>query len=404
VASRALHTIPEELQTQEVLDLIVNCDAKASQRKSAMTALQDSMEGEKYAEGLRSSAVYRNGINHEGLKDSEFETQYQACQQALDAGDKAKADAERQRRLLFGLGIAAATLVLVLACGLIIRSSMRATADRVADAEEEIARVEEEKLAALAAVEQKQWDVVATFPLSVLETLPPSVLAMLPPSVLPTLPPSVLETLTPFSNTIGMSFRSLPAGPNGPFSIGVYEVSQEHYEAVMGTNPSNTKGVRNPVETVSWDDAVAFCLKLSALPAEKAARRVYRLPTEAEWEYACRAGTTTEYSFGDDERQLVDYAWFDDNSGARNHPVGQKKPNGFGLYDMHGNVREWCSDAYAGYGGRTMVLRGGSWSGSDGRCRSAYRSNLVHSLRSSDLGFRLALSPSDQPPEAEQNQ
>ena len=95
---------------------------------------------------------------------------------------------------------------------------------------------------------------------------------------------------------------------------------------------------RHPVETVNWDDAMEFCRKLSAMPAERAARRVYRLPTEAEWEYACRAGTTTRWYSGDDEAGLADVAWFNKNAGGMTHPVGEKKPNAWGLYDMHGNV------------------------------------------------------------------
>jgi formylglycine-generating enzyme required for sulfatase activity len=154
-----------------------------------------------------------------------------------------------------------------------------------------------------------------------------------------------------------------------PFYMGVTEVTQAQYEAVMGMNPSQFKGATNPVETVSWNDAAEFCKKLS----EKT-RQAVRLPTEAEWEYACRAGTQTAFSFGDDPSTLGDYAWWDGNSDKTTHPVGQKKPNSWGLYDMHGNVWEWCADWYGeypkgpvtdpsgpatGYGGR--VLRGGAW-------------------------------------------
>jgi serine/threonine protein kinase len=234
--------------------------------------------------------------------------------------------------------------------------------------------------------------ILSQLPPTILSQLPPKILSQLPPKILSKLPPSVLAPSPPFQNSIGMSFKLLPYGPNGAFSIGVYEVTQQQYEAVMGSNPSNFKRANNPVENVSWDDAVAFCLKLSALPAEKAARRVYRLPTESEWEYACRAGTTTEYSFGDHEQDLGKYAWFKDNSGSRTHLVGEKLPNGWGLYDMHGNVWEWCSDAE----GSDRVLRGGCFGNDAADCRTAVRNPRGPSLRYSCNGFRLALSPSGQ--------
>ncbi|MBI4570177.1 MAG: formylglycine-generating enzyme family protein, partial [Planctomycetes bacterium] len=121
------------------------------------------------------------------------------------------------------------------------------------------------------------------------------------------------------------------------FLMGKYEVTQHQWQAVMGSNPSEftNAGLDAPVETVSWDDCQKFCEKAGL-----------RLPSEAEWEYACRAGTTTRYSFGDAESALAEYAWHDANSGGTTHPVGQKKPNGWGLYDMHGNVWEWCEDWY----------------------------------------------------------
>jgi formylglycine-generating enzyme required for sulfatase activity len=162
-----------------------------------------------------------------------------------------------------------------------------------------------------------------------------------------------------------------------PFYLGKHEVTQAQYEGVMQANPSHFKdsGPDTPVETVSWDDAVAFCRWLSELPEEKKAACAYRLPTEAEWEYACRAGTTTAWSFGDDEALLSDHAWRSQNSGGFTNPVGQKRPNAWGLYDMHGNVLEWCHDWWAaGYcaespaedpvgpdSGAFRVLRGGSW-------------------------------------------
>ena len=220
------------------------------------------------------------------------------------------------------------------------------------------------------------------------------------------------------TNSVGMTFKLIPAGTfimgeggqahevtlTEPFQMGVHEVTQAQYEQVMGSNPSGFKGADNPVERVTWDDAVEFCRRLSELPAEKKAGNVYRLPTEAEWEYACRAGTTTKYSFGDDESELGDTAWYAENSGGKTHPVGSKLPNAWGLYDMHGNVYEWCQDWYGDYpsgsvtdpSGATSsslrVLRGGGWDGTAGDCRSARRGRILPSFRSDGLGFRVVRS------------
>ncbi|MBX3421769.1 MAG: formylglycine-generating enzyme family protein [Pirellulaceae bacterium] len=199
------------------------------------------------------------------------------------------------------------------------------------------------------------------------------------------------------------------------YYLGMYEVTQAQYETIMGDNPSyfqndNLPDARSvevtsdfPVETVSWEDAVEFCRRISALPAERATGRVYRLPTEAEWEYACRAGSKLAYSFGGDVRALGDYAWYDSNSNDRTYPVGQKKANSWGLYDMHGNVWEWCSDWYGEYpngavsdpqGPRTGSLRvdrGGSWDYGAAMCQSSFRGNLDPSGSNFNNGFRLAL-------------
>jgi formylglycine-generating enzyme required for sulfatase activity len=182
--------------------------------------------------------------------------------------------------------------------------------------------------------------------------------------------------------------------------MGAHEVTQEQYAEVMGENPSRFHGARNPVERVSWDDAVAFCRRLSEREG-----RTYRLPTEAEWEYACRSGSTTAYCYGDDAGRLGEYAWYRGNSDERTHEVGLKLPNAWGFYDMHGNVWEWCREGYAGYDadlhddpvgpldGALRVVRGGSWFDYASPLRSASRGRDVPSNRADDHGFRVVCEP-----------
>ena len=198
--------------------------------------------------------------------------------------------------------------------------------------------------------------------------------------------------------------------------MGKYEVRQADYLALMGTNPSNftpshgyDQNLNRPVEMVSWNDATTYCAQFTQ--QEVAAGRLapgweYRLPTEAEWEYACRAGTTTRFSFGDDPGyfNLGSYAWYCDNSTIETHPVGQKMPNPWGLCDMYGNVAEWCQDWYGNYPcgtvtdpqgpdtGQHRVYRGGSWSHCGSWCRSAQRFHNSPTTTSDLIGFRIVLA------------
>ncbi len=186
-----------------------------------------------------------------------------------------------------------------------------------------------------------------------------------------------------------------------PFQMGMHEVTQEQYQKVMGTNPSEFKGPQNPVEMVSWNDAVEFCRKLSALPAEKSSGYVYHLPTEAGWAYACRSGTKSAYISGDANSGLGDYAWYDKNSGGTTHPVGQKKSNAWGLYDMSGNVSEFCQDWHGDYptgsvtnptgpsSGSLRMSRGGNWHQNPGLARSAIRMKGPSGQTDNRLGIRV---------------
>ncbi|MBI4749436.1 MAG: SUMF1/EgtB/PvdO family nonheme iron enzyme [Acidobacteria bacterium] len=213
-------------------------------------------------------------------------------------------------------------------------------------------------------------------------------------------------------NNLGMEFVLIPAGEfqmgakqfapekpvhkvkiSQPFYLGKYQVTQAQWQAVMGSNPSYFKGENLPVETVSWDDCQDFIKKLNGK-----GEGAYRLPTEAEWEYACRAGTTGDFG---GTGKMKEMGWYSENAGGKTHPVGKKKPNEFGVYDMHGNVWEWCEDWYGLYPsgnvtdpkgpdrGSRRVNRGGGWRGTAVGCRSAARGVILPGYRASYLGFRL---------------
>ena len=231
-----------------------------------------------------------------------------------------------------------------------------------------------------------------------------------------------------FVNTVGIAFVAIPSGTftmgspanekgrrenesqhqvtiSKPFYLSVVEINQSQYQAIMGSNPSvrHKPGKGSdafPVDSVTWVEATSFCSKLSQLPEEKRKGRIYRLPTEAEWEYACRAGGTDRYTFGDSEANLSEYAV---SGGESTQPVGSKKPNRWGLRDMHGSVWEWCSDWYAEYDnaavidsngpttGVKRVRRGGCWCSLDEACRSAMRASDPPEYKGDIMGLRVLL-------------
>jgi sulfatase modifying factor 1 len=210
-----------------------------------------------------------------------------------------------------------------------------------------------------------------------------------------------------------------------PFLMDRYEVVQEQYVKLVGANPSSFKDPGRPVDTVTWTDAALYCnLRSLAEGLEPCydeesgtwqcnfKANGYRLPTEAEWEYACRAGTEREYYFGSDPRPLKKYAWYAGNSSKKTHPVGQKNPNQWGLYDMYGNVAEWCNDVYGeNYyktspsndprgpeEGEIKVLRGGGWQDRIDSIRSSWRASenfsFVDACVMDSMGFRCARNAS----------
>ena len=200
-------------------------------------------------------------------------------------------------------------------------------------------------------------------------------------------------------------FASMVQIPGRSYMLCKYEVTQAQWETVMGGNPSFFKGSDNPVERVSWDDCQEFLRKLNALPTVKESGLTFRLPTEEEWEFACRAGATGKYCLLADGIEITEdtlgrIAWFEDNADGKTHPVGQKQPNAFGLYDMHGNVWEWCQEeigTVASWAKGTdcehdRVNRGGSWHDPARYCLSSYRFGYSPSRRHYNRGFRLCAS------------
>lgn len=180
--------------------------------------------------------------------------------------------------------------------------------------------------------------------------------------------------------------------PMQGFWMSKYEITQEQWQDLMGANPSQFKGLKHPVENISWEAASAYCGRLAATMTDPAALNFrVRLPTDTEWEYACRAGTITPYHSGADEGTLGLVGWFSENSGEMTHPVGGKQPNRWGLYDMHGNVAEWCDNLSMSWGQR--VVKGGAFDDRASRCAVSYRDDRRPGGRDPNIGFRIVVVP-----------
>jgi formylglycine-generating enzyme required for sulfatase activity/serine/threonine protein kinase len=462
-AAAVLERIPAELMTDDSEYLLAECRRWANERQRAMQALQTAMKSESYAHELSSAVNYAQQIGNLGLRDPVFGQQYNSCRKAIQAKKEAEEAAQRNQQMMSRLFMASTVLFfisLMLGAALWMRSARRASSIASALAEKRwddaivmdpdnvevfLGRAEQELNRSNWNKEQVTADLnraIAIAPnnqrLMSLKTLAAEKAKAEADRIAAEKAKAKAEedrnaaekailAEPPLVNSINLALKKLPAGKfqmgegsrahevtlTQPFYIGIVEVTQEQYERVMGTNPSNFKDLTNPVEQVSWEDAMNFCRKLSELPEEKNAGRVYRLPTEAEWEYACRAGTTTKFTFGDDESKLGDYAWFNMNASSKTHPVGNKKPNAWGLFDMYGNVWEWCSDWYDEYPkgavsdpngpqkGELRALRGGSWDSRAAIFRSANRSKGVpDDPNGSIFGFRVALSYNEIPQEA----
>jgi formylglycine-generating enzyme len=391
---QTLDTIAPEYQTLTTTGLIQQAHQLSVQRQSLLSAVPVALSNKNYQVAIKSISQYLGEIANAGLQDPQI-------QRLLDEA-KGKESASIRKKKLVKLGIAAACVVVVLITGVVIKVNLDAKA-----LENAIAAGNWETALELDSDNAEGLRLKAAAEKAAAEK--PAILAR-----------------GPITNAIGMKLKEIPAGTfvmgspetakgrqsdetqhavtiTKAFYMQTTEVTQGQWKAVMGTEPWKRQnyvkeGADYPAVHLSWADAVSFCRTLS----EKESK-TYRLPTEAEWEYACRAGTKTTWSFGNDEKELGDYAWYDKSQHA--YMVGLKKPNAFGLYDMHGNVYEWCNDYYkADYykhspekdpagptSGSIRVFRGGAWSRAASRSHSAYRGVIHAGPRNYvyNYGFRL---------------
>ncbi len=371
-ASTLVQSIPAEFWSDEADSLVASCSELETMRRRVITATQSEYKSQRYEEALEATRPYEALVKSNNLKDEVFNEHVSEIQLEIN---KKVAIKVFGKQLKIGLGIALFAGCIGI-CFYLYKKDL------------EIKQAKEVEREQVLGIENERNRILL---------------------------------IEPIDNSIGMQLKLIPQGTftmgdgrdarqvtlTKSFYLGVYEVTQSQYEQVMGTNPSHFKGGQNPVEQVSWEDAGKFCLKLTELPEEKATGREYRLPTEAEWEYACRAGSITEFTFGNKEAQLSEYGWYYENSVETTHPAGQKTPNPWGLYDMHGNVFEWCSDWYDLYSngsisdpagprvGTLRVSRGGCWDLAAAFCRSAGRRRYDPLDRNKQIGFRVAVTISN---------
>jgi formylglycine-generating enzyme required for sulfatase activity/serine/threonine protein kinase len=394
----ALNSIPEIERTDEIKVLIEQAEGYSKKREVASQAIKEAKEFGVFETAITHLSNYLSEIAKSDIQDPRL-------QQMLDLA-QGKASATRRKKNLVRLGIAAACVVV----GLITRV---------------VIKINNDAKAAETAIANLDWETALEFDPSNADGL-----RMQADAKKDAAEKAVILARAPITNTIRMKLKLIPAGtftmgsPEDELSRGddehqhevmisksfymqITEVTQEQWKAVMGTEPWKGKqdlkeGPNYAASYLSWNDAVAYCKTLS----EKEGK-TYRLPTEAEWEYACRAGTMTEWSFGDDEKVLGDYAWYVENAyhidEKHAHQVAQKTPNAFGLYDMHGNVWEWCTDYYekdyynqspekdpkCAATGSSRVLRGGSWWYYKRNTRSAGRNSRPATDFLARFGFRV---------------
>jgi formylglycine-generating enzyme required for sulfatase activity/serine/threonine protein kinase len=416
--------VPLDLRTDAVSAPIEELIDFSEQRSAVLQRLKVAGEAEQIRKELSRAERYRELLASADITDVEFESASQGCRARLEELQRAAKLATQKRQWMVVIGsVVCATLLFVVA-GVSIQRQQRPVAT---------------------AETQPRSNDAAHTPTDVAPAaMPTAEPPAAEPIAISQVPVPVLNLAVDTTNSIGMSFKLLPAGEfmmgspeseqgresdesqqqvtlTKPFYLGAYEVTRGQFMAFVnetnyrtdaekdgqgggGMDASGNWGVKpeytwrefgepqndsHPVVNVSWNDAIAFCDWLS----KKEGKR-YRLPTEAEWEYGSRAGSTSPFCFGDDLKSLDDYAWYLENSDGTRHEVGQKKPNAWGLYDMHGGVEEWCADRYFNCGAY-RVARGGNFFDEAAFCRSAYRSPHRSWRCFTWGGFRLALSLPD---------